>query len=152
MAVQIEQRARGQNCTMFSTRCVRFRPDPSVIRSVCLLAGRVAPVLVKQGEELVFLVNTHFASNPCTSKICSVEMYPQRVDQACPSNTVEVSRLPTDSIQQRDVDRVIEELKRLNVDAVPSRWQGRTFSLLYHLRFLDLHGSGIGRIVGNSTF
>ena len=113
MAVQIGQRARCQYCTVparsdpirISVLYERFRPGPSVIRFAYLPAGHVCSEAKRS-----FSLPTQTACNPCTSKICSVGMYPQRVD-----NTAEVFRLPSDSIQQRDVHRMFVELNRLNV-------------------------------------
>merc|ERR1711916_354058 len=52
-----------------------------------VLAGRVEQGVVKPGEEVIFLP-THTASNPCTGKVFTVEMHHQRVDQACPGDSV----------------------------------------------------------------
>merc|ERR1712193_58300 len=52
-----------------------------------VLAGRVEQGLVKPGEEVIFLP-THTASNPCTGKVFTVEMPPQRAEQAKPGDNV----------------------------------------------------------------
>ena len=72
-------------------------------RSGDVLTGGVEQGVVESGGEVVSLP-THTAPSPCKGKLFTAEMHHQRVDQACPDDTValDIKGLDKNNMPQTD--------------------------------------------------